>query len=215
MRVSVRLFAMLREIVGSDRLELDLPDGARVADVLAALPPHAARMPLVAAVNLEYVPPETVLRADDEIALVPPVSGGASVYVTITSTALDVGALLARVSDPAAGAVVLFLGVTRTVERLDYDAYVAMAQPLLEQIACEALREHGLCSAAIAHRIGAVPLSEPSVAVAASSPHRPAAFAGARAMIDAVKERAPIWKRELDGGEARWVAGQPPVMGAS
>lgn len=109
-----------------------------------------------------------------------------------------------------AGAEVLFVGVTRTVERLDYEAYVEMAQEVMREIAERALREHGLCAVAIEHRVGAVALSEASVAVAASAPHRPEAFAGARMVIDELKERAPIWKRETDGPDAQWVEGRLP-----
>ncbi len=216
MQISVRLFAILRELLGADELELELADGASVADLLASLPEQARRLPLVVAVNRVYAQPETVLHAADEVALVPPVSGGAPdpeavVHVSLTDAPLSVDDALARVRDPAAGAAVVFLGVTRTVERLDYEAYAEMAEPVMREIAEAAVREHGLCAIAIQHRVGAVPLSEPSVVVAASSPHRPEAFAGARAAIDALKERAPIWKREVEGDERRWVPGSLPT----
>jgi molybdopterin converting factor subunit 1 len=215
-QISVRLFAMLRELLGADRLDVELPDGASVADLLAALPEPATALPLVVAVNREYAQPETVLHAADEVALVPPVSGGRGgrVHVAIVDAPLSVDEALACVRDPAAGAVVTFMGVTREVERLDYEAYAEMAEPVLREIAERAVREHGLCAAAIFHRVGSVPLSEPSVLVAASSPHRPEAFAGARAMIDAAKAQAPIWKRETDDGERRWVAGELPDVSA-
>jgi molybdopterin synthase catalytic subunit len=103
--------------------------------------------------------------------------------------------------------VVTFSGVTREVERLDYEAYVEMAEERLAAIAAEAVARFGLCAAAVEHRIGEVPLSEPSVIVAASAPHRGEAFAGAREIIDRVKAEAPIWKKEE--GE-RWVEGTPP-----
>jgi MoaE-MoaD fusion protein len=213
-QISVRLFAILRELLGADRLELELPDGSSVADLLAALPEQARRLPLVVAVNRAYAAPETVLHAADEVALVPPVSGGAAdpaVYVLLTDQPLGVDDALARVRDPAAGAVVVFMGVTRTVEQLDYEAYAEMAEPLMREIGEGALRAHGLCAIAIAHRVGTVPLSEPSVVVAASSPHRPEAFAGARAAIDELKARTPIWKREHEGSERRWVPGSLPT----
>jgi molybdopterin synthase catalytic subunit len=113
------------------------------------------------------------------------------------------------VRDPRAGAVVTFQGVTREVERLDYEAYEAMAVEAMRDIVLAAVERHGLCAAAAEHRVGAVPLSEPSVVVAVSAPHRGEAFAGAREIIDAIKARAPIWKREVEGGEARWVDGAP------
>jgi molybdopterin synthase catalytic subunit len=114
------------------------------------------------------------------------------------------------VRDPRAGAVVTFQGVTRDVERLDYEAYEEMASARIAAIVEEALARHGLCAAACEHRVGEVPLSEPSVAVAVSAPHRGEAFAGAREIIDRVKAEAPIWKREVEGGEGRWVEGARP-----
>ena len=109
-----------------------------------------------------------------------------------------------------AGAIVTFQGVTREVERLDYEAYEAMALESMRQIVAAAIERHGLCAAAAEHRIGPVPLSEPSVIVAVSAPHRGEAFAGAREIIDAIKATAPIWKREVEGDEGRWVEGRRP-----
>jgi molybdopterin synthase catalytic subunit len=113
---------------------------------------------------------------------------------------------VARVTDQRAGAVVTFTGVTRQVAELDYEAYQPMAERHMERIVAEAIERHGLCAAAAEHRVGSVPLSEPSVAIAVSAPHRAEAFAGAREIIDEIKARAPIWKRE----EGEWVAGAPP-----
>ena len=212
MRVSVRLFAGLRERAGTDRLEVELPDDARVADVLAAMastPVGALRdRECVVAVNREYASADEPVRAGDEVALVPPVSGGSGAvrHVRVTAEPLDLAALADAVRDPRAGAVVLFAGVTREVPELDYEAYAEMAQAKLEAIAREEAERHGLCGVAIEHRTGTVPRSEPSVIVAASAPHRGAAFAGAREIIDEIKRRAPIWKRE----EGEWVAGQTP-----
>jgi MoaE-MoaD fusion protein len=213
MRVSVRLFAGLRERAGADRVEIELPDGARVADVLAAMAatPVGEVRPreCVVAVNREYAEPHEPVQAGDEVALVPPVSGGA-IHVRITGEPLDLAVLAAAVRDPRAGAVVLFEGVTRDVPELDYEAYVEMAQERLALIAQEEAERHTLCSVAVEHRTGTVPLSEPSVIVAASAPHRPEAFAGAREVIDRVKAEAPIWKKEIEGPEGRWVEGTPP-----
>ncbi len=102
--------------------------------------------------------------------------------------------------------------MTREVERLEYEAYVEMAEERMAAIAAEAIERHGLCAAAVEHRVGAVPLSEPSVVVAASAPHRGEAFAGAREIIDRVKAEAPIWKKEVEGGEGRWVEGTQPEL---
>jgi molybdopterin synthase catalytic subunit len=212
MEVTVRLFAMLRERAGAGEVTLELPDGASVRDALDALGDLAAGLPLVLAVNRDYAPEDRVLAPGDELALIPPVSGGEmAVHVAIRAEPLSVEEITARVRDPRAGAVVTFQGVTREVERLDYEAYVEMAEEKLRAIAEAAVQSHALCAAAVEHRVGPVPLSEPSVIVAASAPHRDAAFVGARELIDRVKAEAPIWKAEVEGGETRWVEGTPPV----
>jgi MoaE-MoaD fusion protein len=214
MRVSVRLFAGLRERAGTDRLEVELPDDARVKDVLAAMastPVGALRdRECVVAVNREYAGADEPVRAGDEGALVPPVSGGSQIHVRVTGEPLDLAALAAAVRDPRAGAVVLFEGITRAVPELDYEAYAEMAVAKLETIAAEEADRHGLCAVAIEHRTGTVALSEPSVIVAASAPHRGEAFAGARALIDRVKAEAPIWKVEVSGEDRRRVEGTLP-----
>jgi molybdopterin converting factor subunit 1 len=214
MRISVRLFAGLRERAGTDRLEIELPEDAKVADVLAAMAetPVGALRPreCVVAVNREYADADEPVKAGDEVALVPPVSGGGPIHVRITEDAIDLTALADAVRDPRAGAVVVFEGVTRAVPELDYEAYAEMAQTRIEQIAAEELARHNLCAVAIEHRTGTVKLSEPSVIVAASAPHRGEAFAGARALIDRVKAEAPIWKVEVDGADRRRVEGTLP-----
>jgi molybdopterin converting factor subunit 1 len=211
--VTVRLFAMLRERAGSPEVTLDLPDGARVRDALDSLAGLAEGIPLVMAVNREYADADRVLDAGDELALIPPVSGGetsAAPWVRVCAAPLSLEELASRVRDSRAGAVVTFSGVTREVERLEYDAYVQMAEERMTQIASEAVERHGLCAAAVEHRVGEVPLTAPSVIVAVSAPHRGEAFAGAREIIDRVKAEAPIWKKEIEGGEERWVEGTPP-----
>jgi molybdopterin converting factor subunit 1 len=213
MEVTVRLFAMLRERAGQPELTLDLPDGARVGDALAQLHGLAEGVPLVMAVNREYADEERVLDPGDELALIPPVSGGearAAPWVRVSAEPLSLDSLAERVRDPRAGAVVTFQGVTREVERLEYEAYAEMAEQRLATIAADAVERHGLCAAAVEHRVGEVPLTEPSVIVAASAPHRGEAFAGAREIIDRVKAEAPIWKKEVEGAEERWVEGRPP-----
>jgi len=127
-------------------------------------------------------------------------------HVRVTDQPLLLGPLLERVRDPRAGAVVTFLGVTREVAELDYEAYVPMAERKLAEIVAAAIERHGLCAAAAEHRVGVVVRSEPSVAVAASAPHRDAAFSGAREIIDQIKAQAPIWKKE----EGEWVSGVRP-----
>jgi molybdopterin converting factor subunit 1 len=212
--VTVRLFAVLRERAGGPELTLDLPEGARVRDALESLSALAGDVPLVMAVNREYASEEQLLDAGDELALIPPVSGGRDVssapWVRVSADTLSLDSLAERVRDPRAGAVVTFSGVTREVERLEYEAYTEMAKERMAGIAAEAVERHGLCAAAVEHRVGDVPLSEPSVIVAVSAPHRGEAFAGAREIIDRVKADAPIWKKEIDGAEGRWVDGTPP-----
>ena len=212
MEVTVRLFAMLRERAGASEVTLELPEGARVSDALAELGSIAEGLPLVMAVNREYAKEDQPLDAGDELALIPPVSGGEAAvqHVRVTAEPLVLDPLVARVRDPRAGAVVVFEGVTREVDKLEYEAYVEMAEEKMAAIVAEAVERHGLCAAAAEHRVGDVPLSEPSVAVAVSAPHRGEAFAGAREIIDRLKAEAPIWKKEIEGGEERWVEGTRP-----
>jgi molybdopterin synthase catalytic subunit len=208
MHVRVRLFAQLRERAGADEVEIELPDGALVSDALERLGEVTDGIRVVMAVNHEYADPDVSLAPGDELALIPPVSGG-SVAVTharITTEPLSLDALRERVRDPRAGAVVTFEGVTREVEQLEYEAYAEMAQAQIAEIVATAVERHGLCAAAAEHRVGVVPLSEPSVAIAVSAPHRAEAFAAAREIIDQIKARAPIWKKE----EGEWVKGTSP-----
>ncbi len=211
MHVRVRLFAVLRERAGSEEVEVELPDGALVADALARLGALTDGTPVVMAVNHEYADGSSPLHAGDELALIPPVSGGAvgALHVRITAQPLRPGELIERVRDARAGAVVVFEGVTREVDQLDYQAYEEMAERRMGEIVSEVVVRHGLCAAAAEHRVGLVPLSEPSVVVAASAPHRQEAFAGAREIIDRIKSELPIWKKE--GQE--WVRGALPTPG--
>jgi MoaE-MoaD fusion protein len=232
MDVTVKLFAGLRERAGTAEIRLALPEEARVADALTRLAHVTAGTTVVMAVNQEYADESMRLHAGDELALIPPVSGGApdpdapaapaapapaplatphapAPHVRITDQPLALDALAERVRDPRAGAVVTFTGVTREVSHLDYEAYLPMAERQLREIVQAAIERHGLCAAAAEHRIGTVPLSEPSVAVAASAPHRGPAFDGAREIIDEIKARAPIWKRE----QGTWIEGSAPGIG--
>ena len=220
MTVRVRLFAMLKERAGRDAIDIELPEGARVADALAALADLCGGYTCLLAVNREYADPDRVLVAGDELALIPPVSGGAPQdaaselsprpHARVVSEPLSLDRVAAAVRDPRAGAVVTFSGVTRAVDQLEYEAYAEMAEPVIAEIVDAAIERHALCAAAAEHRVGIVPLSEASVVVAASAPHRGAAFEGAREIIDAIKERAPIWKLEVEGDERRWVQGTIP-----
>lgn len=215
MHVRIRLFAGLRERAGTDQVELELPEQASVRDALELLGAITRDLPVVMAINREYANEDAVLSAGDELALIPPVSGGAQVdarggaqvHARVTDEPIAVDPLLDFVRDPGAGAVVTFLGVTREVELLEYEAYSEMAESQIRDIVAEALARHGLCAAAAEHRMGTVPRSEASVAVVVSAPHRGEAFAGAREIIDRIKAHVPVWKKE--SGE--WVPGNVPA----
>jgi MoaE-MoaD fusion protein len=210
--VRIRLYAILRERARRDWVELELPAGATVADALEELS-HAqglgevlARLPVRMAVNREYAESHTPLHEGDELAVIPPVSGGGGrAQVQLTPKPLSLEALARAVGRPQAGAVVVFEGVTRDVERLEYEAYETMAEQRIQVIMDECMARHRLEAAAAVHRTGTVPRGEPSVIVAVSAAHRAEAFAGAREAIDRIKAEAPIWKQEISAGEARWV----------
>jgi molybdopterin converting factor subunit 1 len=216
-RVDVRLFAGLRERAGANEITLELAEGAPVSEALAQLLWLTGDASVVMAVNREYATPEVTLHSGDELALIPPVSGGAprsssdrAPHIRVVPEPLEPDTVTARVSDPRAGAVVTFLGVTREVPALEYEAYAEMAERKLLEIVEAAAERHDLCCAAVEHRIGNVLLSEPSVVVAVSAPHREAAFLAAREIIDALKAQAPIWKREAGA----WVESHVPTATA-
>ena len=220
MDVTVRLFASLRERAGAGTVALQLGDGATVADAierlregaLAGLPDNA---PFVTAVAREYVTVDHALAEGDELALVPPVSGGAGEvrHVEITGEALDPEAMRRLVADPSTGATCVFCGTTREVPSLEYEAYVEMAEEKIRRLAEAVVAEHGLAAVAVSHRTGTVELMEPSVVIAVSAGHRQEAFAGARALLDAVKSQAPIWKQEHpEDGPPSWVEGTLPQV---
>ncbi|CAN5619451.1 molybdenum cofactor biosynthesis protein MoaE [soil metagenome] len=225
MQVEVKLFAVFRERAKRDSIEIELPEPATVADALGALGEEdklgdlVERMPVRVAVNREYVADDSPIADGDELALIPPVSGGAhsgaglppEPHALVSAEPLSLDAVTARVGDPGAGAIVSFQGVTRDVARLEYEAYAEMAEPRMREILLECATTYGLLGIAAEHRTGSVPLGEPSVIVAASSAHRDEAFAGAREAIDRIKAEAPIWKKEVEaGGEERWVEGTVP-----
>jgi molybdopterin synthase catalytic subunit/molybdopterin converting factor small subunit len=218
MRVSVRLFAILREGAGAPSIEIELPERATVGDALNVLGQRGeladvlARIPVRMAVNREYAEPASELHPGDELALIAPVSGGAGeeVHARICHGPLSLADVSSLVARPGAGAIVTFQGTTRDVEQLDYEAYEEMAEPRIRQILTECLKRNGLQAIAAEHRVGAVPLGETSVIVSVSAGHRDAAFAGAREAIDRIKSEAPIWKRELHGAAGRWASGVLP-----
>ena len=196
MKVAVKLFAGLRERVGTSGRELELAEGARVADVWAALALGDEPDGLLYAVNKEYAPPDRPLAEGDEVALIPPVSGGA---FRLTEEPIDLAAVVAEVADERAGAIATFLGTTRvhsrgrTVLHLDYEAYTGMAERVMEEIGEELKGRYELCRVAMTHRVGRVGIADTSVAIAVSAPHRDHALAACKDAIDTLKDRVPLW----------------------
>lgn len=247
MRVRVRLFAMQRELAGTRQVELELPVGSTIEDAWRAL---VKRVPALAsgrsavrfARNADYAPAETRLADGDEVAMIPPVSGGASGppgerirILELRETGIGpevLTELTERLATLDDGAVVGFLGMTRRspgtpapgqeaeaarhagrmVESLEYEALAQMALRVMGEIADEIAARFGVTRLAIVHRTGDVPLGEASVAIAACAPHRDAAFAAARYAIDEIKARAPIWKAERFSDGHVWI-GEPAREG--
>lgn len=213
MAVTVRFFAMLRESAGVASVDLDADDlstAGEAADVAArrfGIHDLVARMCPSLAVNRQYASADTAISDGDEVALIPPVSGGSGprVHVAVTPEPLSLDRLVAFVREPGAGGIVTFLGEPRDVDRLDYEAYVEMAEEHVRATVAAVAAEHGLCAVAVEHRIGPVPQGEPCVIVAVSAPHRAEAFAAAKDAMDRIKATAPIWKREVRGDAAAWV----------
>jgi molybdopterin synthase catalytic subunit/molybdopterin converting factor small subunit len=208
MRITVRLFAALRERAGWSQRQLELPAGAVVSDVWPALELGDEPPGLAYARNREYAVRDAPIEDDDEVAVIPPVSGGA---FTVRPDPLDLSDVVSQVSDPAAGAVATFIGTTRrhsrgrTVVDLEYDAYPEMAEAEMARIA-EAIRgHHDVLHVAIAHRTGHVPIGEASVIVAVSAAHRGAAMDACREAIDTLKQTVPVWKKEVFEGGEEWI----------
>jgi len=205
-RVTVRLFAGLRERAGRGTLELD--DVERVDAVWARLGLGDEPPGLLYAVNREYVDRARELRDGDEVAVIPPVSGGAFL---LSTEPLDVAAVVAEAAREDAGAVSTFVGTVRrssrgrTVERLEYEAFEEMAEPMLRSLADELTARHGLCAVAIHHRVGVVDVGEPSIVIAVSAPHRAAAITACREAIDTLKETIPLWKKEIYADGEEWI----------
>ena len=212
MHVRVRLFAALRERAGGGERSVELPDGATAGDVWAALALGDEPPGVALAVNRTYVDRETALAEGDEVALIPPVSGGAArVHVELVDATIDLAELVAQVEDPGAGAVATFSGTVRErsrakdVVRLEYEIYEEMALSELHRIATDVASRHELIAIAIAHRGGACEIGETTVAVACSSAHRAQALAACSESIDTLKQRVPIWKKERYADGATWI----------
>jgi molybdopterin synthase catalytic subunit/molybdopterin converting factor small subunit len=206
--IRVRLFAGLRERAGWSERELEVGDGVRAADVWPLLDLGEEPPGLLYAVNHEYAERDRTLADGDELALIPPVSGGA---FRLTDKPIDPSSVVEEVSDRKTGAIATFLGTTRvqsrgrTVHYLDYEAYGGMAEKVMAELADELKAKHDLCAVAITHRIGRVEIGEISVAIAVSAPHRAAALAACAEAIDTLKETVPLWKKEVYEGGEEWI----------
>ncbi|HEY7603864.1 MAG TPA: molybdenum cofactor biosynthesis protein MoaE [Gaiellaceae bacterium] len=206
--IRVRVFAGLRERAGWSERELEIDEGARLGDVWPLLGLGEEPPGLLYAVNHEYAGADRVLVPGDEVALIPPVSGGA---FRLTDDPIDPAGVVGDVADDRAGAVATFLGTTRvesrgrTVHYLDYEAYGGMAERVMAELADELTAKHDLCAVAITHRVGRVEIGEISVAIAVSAPHRAAALAACAEAIDTLKETVPLWKKEVYEGGEEWI----------
>jgi molybdopterin synthase catalytic subunit len=208
MRVTVKLFAILRERAGWSERALELPDPSSVGDVWPALELGGEPPGLAYARNREYADRDTPLSDGDEVAVLPPVSGG---DFRLQSEPLDLAAVVAQVSRPDAGAIATFIGTTREHSRgrvvvgLEYDAYPEMAESEMARIADAIRSRHDVLDVAMAHRVGPVPIGEASVVIAVSAAHRAAALEACREAIDTLKQTVPVWKKELFEGGEEWI----------
>ena len=208
MKVHVRLFAAIRERAGAGAVELELADGATVGDVWAALDLGSEPSGLLYARNRAYVDRAQSLEPGDEVAVIPPVSGG---DFRLSADPLSVDAAVAEVRDDTAGAIATFIGATRARSRgrdvlhLEYEAYEGMAEQVMADLAAQLLDRHELCRVAIHHRVGRVDIGETSVVIAVSAPHRAAALAACAEAIDELKVSVPLWKKETYVGGEEWI----------
>jgi MoaE-MoaD fusion protein len=207
-RVTVKLFAGLRERAGTGERQIELPEGAKIGTVWGTLDLGDEPPGLLYAVNKEYAAPDRPLAEGDEVALIPPVSGGA---FRLVEGPLDLEAVVAEVADERAGAIATFQGTVRRQSRgheviaLEYEAYSGMAENVMAEIAEEVKARYELCAVAVTHRLGRVEIGETSVVIAVSAPHRQDALAACKDVIDALKERVPLWKKELYEGGEEWI----------
>jgi len=235
MQVKVRYFGMTKEIAGCDQEVVELGEGTCAADLFAQLQQRfpkldAFRGSIALAVNLEYSDGKTILRDHDEVALIPPVSGGTianepspaeaappliSEHCQIVSEAIQTAPILAALKRPEDGAVAVFDGIVRDNSRgrrtlyLDYTAYEAMALRQMEQLAQQALGRFAMRNVRVVHRVGRLQSGESSVYIAVASAHRAAAFDACRWLIDTLKTTVPIWKKEHFQDGAVWADGEP------
>lgn len=231
MRVRVLVFGALKDLLGPESEAVDLPEETTVEQFLQRCLQHSPAMKkfagsLAIAVNREYASMKTVLRDGDEVALLPPVSGGsaeedarasfdADVSVSLQREPIVPEALLANWKQGEDGAVVVFDGIVRNNTRgrptlyLDYQAYEAMALERMRSLAQQARQRYGIRAVLLAHRLGRLEIGESSVWIAVASAHRGAAFDACRWIIDTLKKTVPIWKKEYFRDGAVWADGEP------
>lgn len=219
MHIRVLFFGMLKDLAGRATDSLDLPEGSTMADVLrhyeGGLPQLKPLLPSIAlSVNQEYASPDAKLRANDEVAFLPPVSGG-SPHCAIVREKIDTEKLLAQLKHGSDGAALVFEGTVRDHTRnrrtlyLDYEAYEEMALKQMEALAAQALSDFKVRDVALVHRLGRLEIGETSVLIAVASEHRAAAFEACRWLIDTLKRTIPIWKKEYFEDGAVWADGEP------
>jgi MoaE-MoaD fusion protein len=245
MQVRVRYLGMLKEIAGREDETVEVADGARLGDLYGTLQQRIPQLlefrhAIALAVNYEYSNKETLLRDGDEVALIPPVSGGApgesvaadsaelraAEHAAIVRHPINGAAIAAAIRQPDDGAVAIFDGIVRNQTRgrrtlyLDYTAYEPMALKQMEQLAQQALANYAIRDAWLVHRLGRLQIGESSVYIAVASPHRAAAFDACRWLIDTLKKTVPIWKKEYFEDGAVWADGEPfppdiPIAGSA
>jgi molybdopterin synthase catalytic subunit len=227
MRVRVLFFGMLKDRMGKSSDSLELPDGASIRDLLAHYETEVPRLKeslpaLAVAVNQVYASPEAKLKAGDEVALLPPVSGGSANetvqparYASIVRNPIDSPQVLNSLKRGEDGAALVFEGVVRNQSRgrktryLEYEAYEEMALQQMESLAAQALTQFQIRDVAIVHRLGHLEIGETSVLIAVASAHRAAGFDACRWLIDSLKRTVPIWKKEYFEDGAVWGDGEP------
>jgi MoaE-MoaD fusion protein len=208
MKVTVRLFAGLRERAGWSRREVELAEGATVADLWPALELGDEPGGLVYAVNRAYTERSAVLGEGDEVGLIPPVSGGS---FELHDDAVSLDAVVREVQSDDAGAIATFTGTVRnnargrSVDYLEYEAYEGMAEQMMEALAESLKAKYDIEKVAIHHRTGRVEIGEPSVVIAVSGAHRQDALAACKEAIDTLKGTVPLWKKEVYAGGEEWI----------
>jgi molybdopterin synthase catalytic subunit/molybdopterin converting factor small subunit len=219
MQITVKLFGAVREAAGAKELSLELAVGARPADIWGQLASEYPAteplgMRLAVAVNLEVSDMDAELHDGDEVAFLPPVSGG-SPMCSLSETPIDVGSVVARVAGPGMGGIVTFIGAVRDnargreIRHLEYESYPEMAEREMEKIAADASKRWPGTRVAIAHRAGHLVIGDLAVVVVAAAPHRGEAFSACRYAIDTLKETVPIWKKEVATDGEYWVDDRP------